>query len=75
MLLIRSLLFAICQALTLSVFGTLSLLTFPLPFHIRYRAITLWTHSNLWCLAKICHVTYEAEGLENIPKSNGIIFC
>jgi 1-acyl-sn-glycerol-3-phosphate acyltransferase len=75
MLLARSLLFAVCQTTSLLIFGSLALLTFPLPFRIRYRTITLWTHFNLWCLEKICRLRYEVEGMENIPLSNGIILC
>lgn len=75
MLLARSLVFAVCQMLSLLIFGSLGLLTFPLPFRVRYRMITLWTHFNLWCLEKICNLHYEVEGLENIPTRNGIILC
>lgn len=75
MLLARSLLFACCQAITLLVFGSLALLTFPLPYRTRYRFITLWTHLNLWCLETICNLRCEVEGMDNIPARNGIILC
>ena len=75
MLVVRSLLFTLCQLAATLVFGPLSPLTFFLPYRLRYRFITQWTHFNLWCLEKICRLRYEVEGLENIPTRNGIILC
>jgi 1-acyl-sn-glycerol-3-phosphate acyltransferase len=72
---LRSLLFALCQAAATLVFGLLSPLTCVLPYRLRYRFITRWTHFNLWCLEKICQLRYEVKGLENIPVRNAIILC
>lgn len=75
MLLVRSVVFALCQWLATLVFGPLSLLTFPFPYRFRYRFITQWTHFNLWCLKKICRLDYRVEGVGNIPRRNAIILC
>jgi len=62
----------ICSTL---IFAPLSLLTYPLPFAMRYRFITQWTRFNLWWLEKTCRVRYRVRGREHIPGANAIIVC
>ena len=57
------------------VIAPLSLLTFPLPFVMRYRFIGLWTHFNLWWLERSCGLHYQVEGTENIPAGNAIVMA
>lgn len=72
-LFLRSLSFSIGLGLSLLVFAPLSLLTFPLPYLWRYRFITQWAHFNLWWLQKTCRLSYEIEGLENVPEKPVIV--
>lgn len=69
----RSLSFSIGLGLSLLVFAPLALLTFPLPYLWRYRFISQWAHFNLWWLQKTCHLTYEIDGLENVPAKPVIV--
>jgi len=75
MLLLRSLLFAVGAWLVLLVIAALGMLTWPLPFAIRFRVISQWARFNVWWLTKTCHVNYEIIGRENIPAGNGIVLC
>ena len=75
MIVIRSLLFYIgawLSTITVIVVGA-PLVLFP--FKIRYGFIRQWARFNIWTLDKVCHIRYVVKGRENIPESNGIIFC
>lgn len=69
----RALLFWLGMLLSTLVVAPLSLLTFPLPFVLRYRFIGVWTHFNLWWLERCCGLRYQVEGADNIPETNAII--
>lgn len=69
----RAVLFWLGMLLSTVVVAPLSLLTFPLPFVMRYRCIGLWTHFNLWWLERCCGLHYQVEGTEHIPAGNAIV--
>ena len=71
----RALLFWLGMLLSTIVIAPLSLLTFPLPFVMRYRFIGLWAHFNLWWLERSCGLRYQVDGLENIPAANAIVMA
>ncbi len=72
---LRALLFLMGQVCSTLIFAPLSLLTYPLPFRMRYRFITQWTRFNLWWLEKTCRVRYRVRGREHIPGTNAIVVC
>ncbi|VFM96046.1 MAG: 1-acyl-sn-glycerol-3-phosphate acyltransferase [Candidatus Kentron sp. G] len=74
-IIIRSIVFDLIQLFSTIVFGLLCPLIWPLPFPARHWFATLWVHLNLWCLAKICSLTYRIEGKENIPATPGVVLC
>jgi 1-acyl-sn-glycerol-3-phosphate acyltransferase len=41
---------------------------FVLPLRYRHALIRGFLRVYIWVLAKVCHITYKVEGLENIPK-------
>jgi len=71
----RAALFSLGMLLSTLVIAPLSLLVFPFPFVWRYRFIGLWARFNLWWLERCCGLSYEIDGLQNIPASNGIIMA
>ena len=73
MIYLRSLLFSIGMGLATVVFALLGLLTFPMPYIWRYRFIIQWSAFNLWWLKICCGISYQVEGLENIPQSPAIV--
>lgn len=75
MLFVRSLIFTFNKAVSAFIMATLGLLTFPLPFHLRYRFTVLWAHYIVWTLKIICHLDYKIEGAENIPNEASIILA
>lgn len=75
MLVLRSLLFNLLLWVSVFVWGSLSLLTFPLPALVRYRVITRWTHFNMWTLRVICRLDFRVEGAQHIPDRPAIIFA
>lgn len=74
-LFIRSLIFAIFSISSYFIYGcVLFLLIYISPLRIRYKFIRCYLRFYLWILEKICHISYEIHGLENIPKNRtGII--
>lgn len=55
------------------IFGTLIILSAAFPFSIRYKLSVLWIASIMWVAKTACGLTYEVEGLENLPKDQGFI--
>jgi 1-acyl-sn-glycerol-3-phosphate acyltransferase len=75
MIILRSALFSLLQALLTVVFGIISLLTFPFAPRTRYRIITLWNHSIVWLARVVCGIRYQLRGLENLPKTPVIVMA
>jgi 1-acyl-sn-glycerol-3-phosphate acyltransferase len=44
-----------------------------LPFSYRYNGSALWAASVMWVAKVCCGLTYEVEGLENLPKNQSYI--
>jgi 1-acyl-sn-glycerol-3-phosphate acyltransferase len=60
-------------SLTIIVLGLM--LTFPLPFRIRYATGSSWAKFSIFVLRHICKLDYRIEGLENIPNGAAIALC
>lgn len=75
MLFVRSLIFTFNKVVSALIMAVFSLLTFPFPFHVRYRFTVLWARYIVWTLKIICHLDYKIEGTENIPNKAAIILA
>jgi 1-acyl-sn-glycerol-3-phosphate acyltransferase len=76
MIYLRSFLFAMGQVLITLIMAPLIILSYPLPFHPRYRFAALWGKFVLWWLKLTCGIRYEVSGRKNIPADTaGIIMC
>jgi|SRR5688572_9804792 1-acyl-sn-glycerol-3-phosphate acyltransferase len=67
MVVLRSALFALFQAVITPIFAALALLSFPLPAATRYRIITTWSR---WIVAgadRICGIRYRVLGVDRVP--------
>lgn len=73
MLLLRSLLFFIGQAITAPIFTLIALLAMPLNPILRNDLISGWARSMLWWLRVTCNIRHEITGLENIGNSPTIV--
>lgn len=73
-LLIRSSVFSLLMLIATIVHSFICLAAFPFPLRYRYKLVTVYTSAILWLLKIICHIDYQIEGLENIPKNrSGIV--
>ena len=70
MLLARSLLFYAGLVLSTIIAVPVLLIIYPLPFRLRYFAVTRWTVFNLWWLRITCNLKHNLSGKENIPEAN-----
>ena len=68
MVLFRSLLFALIQALFTPFFSLLSISTFPFHPMTRYRVISNWARIMVFLAEALCGIRYRVEGRENIPE-------
>jgi 1-acyl-sn-glycerol-3-phosphate acyltransferase len=75
LVLLRSLVFLILQALLTVIWSVVSLLTFPFRPFTRYRIITLWSRLVVWLAQVICGVRYQVRGLENLPLRPSIVLA
>jgi len=71
----RSAIFFALMVLSAIVIAIPAVLTYPLPFEKRYGFIRQFARFNIWSLAKICGLSFEIKGKENIPKQASIILC
>lgn len=75
MLFLRSLVFYLGWWLSVLIYAPLVLLTFPIPPLPRYRLIRLWGRFNVWWLRLTCGISYEVEGIENLPARPSVIMA
>jgi len=71
----RSLVYTVLSFGTVPLFVVPAMLLIPFPYWVRYAFITRWAQFSIWLLKVICNLRYQVEGVENIPKQAGIIFC
>jgi 1-acyl-sn-glycerol-3-phosphate acyltransferase len=73
-LFIRSLIFSIYSLTTIVLYSFLCVLARPFPSRYRHGLIRTYLRAYIYMLKVICHIDYQVEGLENIPKDRpGII--
>jgi 1-acyl-sn-glycerol-3-phosphate acyltransferase len=73
MILLRSLVFALAQALITPLYSIVALATFPLPRLARYRIISGWSRLMIWLAKAVLGIDYRVIGAENLPKSPAVI--
>ncbi len=71
----RSGLLLLLMVLATLVITTLVLTAYLLPFRFRYFLANQWIKFVLWATEKVCGLSYEVEGLANIPTNNAIVLC
>lgn len=72
---LRSALFNALMWLSVLVYAPLALLTFPFPFHARYRFISQWARLQVWMLRMLCRLDYRVQGLEHLPPGPAIVMA
>lgn len=75
MTLLRSLIFALIQAVTTVVFSLFSLLTFPLAPVPRNRLLAAWARFMIWLSRPLLGIRYRVEGLEHLPAGPVILLA
>jgi 1-acyl-sn-glycerol-3-phosphate acyltransferase len=73
MLVVRSALFLLFQALTVVPYGLFCLLCAPLPLHVRYRVTIGWPRMVLWAGRVLCGMQARVIGWENLPDGPAIL--
>jgi 1-acyl-sn-glycerol-3-phosphate acyltransferase len=75
LVLLRSGVFLVLQAVLTVVWSIVSLLTFPFAPVTRYRIITVWSRVVVWLARIICGIDYTVRGLENLPREAAIVLA
>lgn len=75
LLIVRSTVFAILQALLTVVFSILGLFTIPFSPHVRYRVISTWSRLVLILARAICGVRYRVVGAEHLPATPSLVLA
>ena len=70
---LRSLAFALAQALVTPPYAIVALATFPLPRLARYRVISGWSHVMIWLARKLVGIDYRVIGKDTLPKGPAVI--
>lgn len=68
-----STLFFVYILLSTPIVGVLILAAMPLSFEIRYKIADIWINWLMLVLKLCCGLSYEVDGLENIPKDTAAI--
>ncbi len=72
---LRSVLFALVQIVTVPPFALVALATFPFPPLQRYRVITAWSRLIVHAAERICGIRYRVRGMEHVPHPPFIILA
>jgi 1-acyl-sn-glycerol-3-phosphate acyltransferase len=72
---LRSVLFALVQIVTVPPFALVALATFPFPPLLRYRVITAWSRLIVHAAERICRIRYRVRGMEHVPHPPFIILA
>lgn len=75
MLVLRSALFNLLMWSSVLVYAPLALLTFPLPYPLRYRFISQWARIMVYLARVLCGVRWQVEGREHLPQGPAIILA
>ena len=70
---VGSILFTSCLFITVPIYGTVALLTAPLPRACTYAIAVFWVESMLWLLRVLCRLDYVVEGREHLPARSSIV--
>jgi 1-acyl-sn-glycerol-3-phosphate acyltransferase len=73
MLLLRSALFVLFQAVTVVPYAFMCLLCAPLPLSVRYRVTVGWPRMVVWAARVICGIDHRVIGSENLPERPAIL--
>lgn len=74
MSLLRSLLFALFQAITLPPYGIMLVLVAPfLPLHARYKLTIGWPRLTIWAARVILGIRWQWKGYHNLPKGPAVL--
>ncbi len=72
---LRSLAFWIVFPLSIVLFATLLLFTFPFPLSTRWALLQNWVRFILWWLYLTCRLKHEVQGLEHTADGPAIVFA
>ena len=72
---LRSVLFALVEIVTVPPFAVLALATFPFKPLTRYRVITLWSRLILRAAQRLCGIRYRVLGADRIPRAPFIVLA
>src|SRR5688572_31296559 len=65
---LRSVLLALVEIVTVPPFALIALATFPFPRLTRYRIITLWSRLVVRAAERICGIRYRVRGADRVPR-------
>jgi len=72
---LRSLAFWIVFPLSIALFATLLLFTFPFSLATRWALLQHWVKFTIWWLDLTCRLKHEVQGLEHISEGPAIVFA
>jgi 1-acyl-sn-glycerol-3-phosphate acyltransferase len=75
MAVVRSVLFALLQALITVPYSFLSLATFPLSAHSRYKVISFWARLVVWLARLVCGIRWQVLGREHLPPGPAVVLA
>ncbi|WP_287923363.1 lysophospholipid acyltransferase family protein [Diaphorobacter sp.] len=73
--LLRSVFFAVLQALLTVLFSLVALLSFPFPPHTRYRMITGYNHIVIWLARWVLGIRYVVRGRDHLPDRPAVVLA
>lgn len=72
---IRSAIYWLSMFFASIVISTATLLVFPLHVDKRFRVAQNFARFGLWLIERVCKLSYEIEGMENIPQGGAVVLC
>lgn len=72
---IRSAIYWLSMFFASIIISSFTLLVFPLHVDKRFRVAQNFARFGLWWIERICNLSYEIEGMENIPEGGAVVLC
>lgn len=70
---VRSALYLLLLAVTVTPWSFVVLTGWLFPVHTRYRLCVKWTEFAIWAAKVVCGIRYEVRGRENLPDAPAIV--
>jgi 1-acyl-sn-glycerol-3-phosphate acyltransferase len=72
-MLVRSVMFTVLMFLSVLLWSIVVVVGRLGGYPVSYALVVAWVRAVFWLMDKLCHLTFQVEGAENIPARNSVV--